>query len=248
MLTIKQLADYVGVTPRAIRHYHRIGLLREPERTASGYRDYQAQDVIDLQRIKVLADAGVPLARVQDLTHAGTGALAEAVGEIDAALATRIKELRETRRRLVALASGGDPFLPPRVAALFQQARELGVSERTIDLGREGWILIQALYPEQVEAWFAWQERWMEDPEYRRLYLATDQAHEWALDDPRLEELAQRTVAWLLRQPTPDSSDWDDDHTAYQLVVGYEAEGDSAWAWLNRRVIELMEDALSDPA
>lgn len=41
---------------------------------------------------------------------------------------------------------------------------------------------------------------------------------------------------------TPDSSDWDDDHIAYQLVVGYEAEGPSACAWLNRRIIALMQD------
>jgi DNA-binding transcriptional MerR regulator len=71
MLTIKQLADYVGVTRRAVRHYHRIGLLSEPERDVSGYRSYTAQDVIDLQRIKVLADAGVPLARVRDLLSCG---------------------------------------------------------------------------------------------------------------------------------------------------------------------------------
>ncbi len=67
-------------------------------------------------------------------------------------------------------------------------------------------------------------------------------------DDPRLEELAQQTVAWLLRQPTPDSSEWDDDHIAYQLVVGYEAEGPSSWAWLNRRIIALMQDALAGSA
>ena len=60
MLTIGQLADYVGVTRRAIRHYHALGLLPEPERTASGYRSYDAQDVVELHRIKVLTDAGVP--------------------------------------------------------------------------------------------------------------------------------------------------------------------------------------------
>ena len=32
MLTISQLATYAGVTVRAIRHYHQIGLLPEPAR------------------------------------------------------------------------------------------------------------------------------------------------------------------------------------------------------------------------
>jgi DNA-binding transcriptional MerR regulator len=36
VLTIKQLADYVGVTVRAVRHYHARGPLPEPERDASG--------------------------------------------------------------------------------------------------------------------------------------------------------------------------------------------------------------------
>ncbi len=38
MLTIGQLAAYAGVTVRAVRHYHQVGLLPEPERDASGYR------------------------------------------------------------------------------------------------------------------------------------------------------------------------------------------------------------------
>ncbi len=42
MLTISQLAAYAGVTVRAVRHYHQIGLLPEPERDASGYRRYGA--------------------------------------------------------------------------------------------------------------------------------------------------------------------------------------------------------------
>lgn len=115
-MTIKQLADYVGVTTRAVRHYHRIGLLAEPERSASGYRLYGAQDVVDLQRIKVLADAGVPLARVRELVDAGPDALAAAVREIDVTLRARIRELQATRKRLAALASGDDPFVTPRLA------------------------------------------------------------------------------------------------------------------------------------
>ena len=65
MLTISQLAAYAGVTVRAVRHYHQIGLLPEPERDHSGYRTYDAAAVVRLIRIRTLADAGVPLARVQ---------------------------------------------------------------------------------------------------------------------------------------------------------------------------------------
>ena len=60
MLTIGQLATYAGVTVRAVRHYHQIGLLPEPERDASGYRKYGAPAVVSLIKIRPLADAGVP--------------------------------------------------------------------------------------------------------------------------------------------------------------------------------------------
>ena len=70
MLTIGQLASYAGVTVRAVRHYHQIGLLPEPERDASGYRTYQAAAVVRLIRIRTLAEAGVPLARVRELLDA----------------------------------------------------------------------------------------------------------------------------------------------------------------------------------
>src|SRR5919202_556228 len=62
MLTIGHLASYAGVTVRAVRHYHQIGLLPEPERDASGYRTYDAAAVVRLIRIRTLAEAGVPLA------------------------------------------------------------------------------------------------------------------------------------------------------------------------------------------
>jgi hypothetical protein len=35
---IGELAGLVGISTRAIRHYHRIGLLAEPARKANGYR------------------------------------------------------------------------------------------------------------------------------------------------------------------------------------------------------------------
>ena len=72
---------------RAVRHYHQTGLLPEPERDHSGYRRYDARAVIDLIRIKTLAEAGVPLARISEIMSADPGHFARAVAEIDQALA-----------------------------------------------------------------------------------------------------------------------------------------------------------------
>ncbi len=70
MLTIGELATAVGITVRTVRHYHAIGLLPEPPRDPSGYRRYDAQALITAARIKLLADAGVPLARIPSLLEA----------------------------------------------------------------------------------------------------------------------------------------------------------------------------------
>ena len=105
MLTISQLAASAGVTVRTVRHYHQIGLLAEPERDRSGYRSYSAAAVVRLVRIRVLADAGVPLARVQELLDAGPDELARAIGEIDAALRADIRRLESHRDRIARLAA-----------------------------------------------------------------------------------------------------------------------------------------------
>lgn len=107
MLTIGQLANYAGVTIKAIRHYHERGLLAEPDRDSSGYRRYTAADAIELVKIKTLADAGVPLARVKELLDTDPDTLTAAITEIDHDLQDRMAQLRRTRDRLAQL-SGGD--------------------------------------------------------------------------------------------------------------------------------------------
>ena len=81
MLTISQFASYAGVTVRAVRHYHAKGLLPEPERDHSDYRRYDAAAVVELIRIRTLADAGVPLSRVRELLAADADEFREAVAE-----------------------------------------------------------------------------------------------------------------------------------------------------------------------
>ncbi|GAT66905.1 merR family transcriptional regulator [Planomonospora sphaerica] len=39
-MRIGELAALAGVSTRTVRHYHRLGLLPEPERRANGYRVY----------------------------------------------------------------------------------------------------------------------------------------------------------------------------------------------------------------
>ncbi len=63
-MRIGQLAEVAGTTTRTVRHYHRLGLLNEPDRRANGYRDYTVSDAVRLMRIRWLATSGVPLGSV----------------------------------------------------------------------------------------------------------------------------------------------------------------------------------------
>lgn len=57
----KELADLAGVTVRALRHYHQLGLLPEPPRAKNGYREYGAVDLARVLRIKRLSSLGISL-------------------------------------------------------------------------------------------------------------------------------------------------------------------------------------------
>src|SRR4029453_15857350 len=115
MLTISQLAAYAGVTVRAVRHYHKIGLLPEPERDHSGYRTYDAAAVVRLIRIHTLADAGGPLARGQEPLDARPEEFADGVQEVDKDLRAEIRRRQGTRKRLATLPAGEPLALPQRV-------------------------------------------------------------------------------------------------------------------------------------
>ena len=107
MITIGQLAAYAGVTIKAVRHYHRLGLIEEPPRDASNYRRYSARHAIALIKIRTLADAGVPMARIKELLAADPNQFAAAIAEIDRKLQEQVAELLRTRERIAQL-SGGD--------------------------------------------------------------------------------------------------------------------------------------------
>jgi DNA-binding transcriptional MerR regulator len=170
MLTIGQLASYAGVTIRAVRHYHHVGLMPEPERDVSGYRTYDANAVVRLIRIRTLAEAGVPLARVQELLDADTETFSEATAGVDRELRAQIRELQEHRRRIAQLASGDSLAVPDVVADYLDRVRAIGVPESLIDAERDAWILVAARYPDQIEAFMDDKVRQLEDPRNVRFY------------------------------------------------------------------------------
>ncbi len=199
MLTISQLAAYAGVTVRAVRHYHKIGLLPEPERDYSGYRIYDAAAVVRLIRIRTLADAGVPLARVQELLDAASEEFTQGIQEIDKHLRSEIRRLQNSRTRIAKLAAGEHLALPPSVVDYLGRLREIGVSEQYIALERDAWIMVAAQVPDLIDSIIAKKHEELDDPDMVKLYGLVSGAVDWSAGDLRITELADVLERLMVR-------------------------------------------------
>ena len=191
MLTIGQLAAYAGVTVRAVRHYHQVGLLPEPERDASGYRRYGATAVVSLIKIRTLASAGVPLSQIGRMLEADAPAFAEAVQGIDRRLRDEIERLEASRKQIAQLTAGDSLALPPEVTSYLGRLREIGVSERMVESERDGWILVAARWPERIREIMPSKFAQLDDPQLVRLYrMMSVLLDSDPVDDSLLEETA----------------------------------------------------------
>jgi DNA-binding transcriptional MerR regulator len=232
-LTIGQVAGYVGVTIRAVRHYHQRGLLPEPDRDASGYRRYGASAVVDLIKIKTLAEAGVPLAQIKGLLQADPQAFAIAMARLGEALDDRIRELKEQQQRVAGLAAGDTLFLPDEIASLLDRLRAIGVSPRTVQIERDGWILLAARHREAAAGAAKAKLKALGEPDFRRIYLAFDEAAGWAADDPRLADIADQIVVFAARyDPGPAASPPADTKDAEIAMALMSPPDDSPPAWV----------------
>lgn len=66
-LSIGVLAKSAGVGVQTVRFYERKGLLRQPSRRASGYRQYSAEDSKQIRFIKRAQELGFTLKEVKEL-------------------------------------------------------------------------------------------------------------------------------------------------------------------------------------
>jgi MerR family mercuric resistance operon transcriptional regulator len=103
-LTIGQLADAAGVHIETVRYYERRGLLRDPPRSAAGYRQYSRGDLWRLQFIARAKRLGFTLTEVASLVHGHDGnEISDSADSTDSVLAMahqKIQVLDEQRRAL----------------------------------------------------------------------------------------------------------------------------------------------------
>ncbi|MBX7557230.1 MerR family transcriptional regulator [Streptomyces sp. tea 10] len=200
-VTIGQAAAFVGVTVKTVRHYHKLGLVAEPERDSSGYRRYGSGELLQLVQVRTLAAAGVPLAEIGPLLDADAAQFGAALADVERQLTERIDELVTRRDTLHRLADGDRALLPDRACAILDRMPGLGFSPDYVAAQREALVLTRALVPEGFDGFLAQLEHGLDDPEYVELIQRGREAETWEPDDPRIEELATAMAARYLANP-----------------------------------------------
>jgi len=117
-MRIGELAERTDVTAKTIRYYESIGLMQEPERTPSGYRDYPVHALERLQFIRDAQSTGLALSEIQsvlELKDSGDRScehtrnlVVEHLVELDA----QIERLQAARVQLAELAERAEALDP----------------------------------------------------------------------------------------------------------------------------------------
>ncbi len=97
-MKIGELAERAGVSAKTVRYYESIGLLAEPERTTSNYRDYGADAVDRLRFIRDSQAAGLTLAEVGSILEMKDAGSRRAVTRATSSTATSPTSTPRSRR------------------------------------------------------------------------------------------------------------------------------------------------------
>lgn len=220
-LTIGEVAKLTGVTTKTVRHYHGIGLLKEPARSEAGYRLYGADELLRLRRIRRLRSFGLSLRQIEAVLGetGGENSLREALAALLGEVSSEIEKLEARRRRLESMLAQEEqeisiePSDKPYAIRLAEEhlgENLSGVSAELWEQERKMWSTLDA---------FEWPEGYREMQEFMISYYA-DRPDEYrkmldvserlaALagspeDSPEVVEVAEDFIRHLEQTPFPD--------------------------------------------
>lgn len=200
LVRIGDAAAFVGTTPRAIRHYHAIGLVPEPERGADGRRRYGYEEMIRLLWIRRMADAGVALDSIRDAVDDDPVGTLE---RLERALAAQEVELRRQRSAVERMRARGARLglLSDLVAERLDPLPEGSVREADLD----GLLVMERIFgPVAAAANASRTVAMATDPELREESDRVEAAEEALddtvpVDDPRVAQAAAQRHAFETR-------------------------------------------------
>lgn len=155
-MTVGQLAEAVGVTPKALRHYDRLGLFRpDGVDDGNGYRWYRADRLREARLLARLRSVGVPLDDVAECLESGgePAVVARVLRAHQRRLEARGARVRGDLHRLVHLltdeeiavevtdAPGALPVPPPDTGGAV--AADLDERQLAVDLFNVVWRLME---------------------------------------------------------------------------------------------------------
>jgi DNA-binding transcriptional MerR regulator len=262
-MRIGELAGLVGISTRAIRHYHHVGLLAEPERQANGYREYSLRDAVELARVRRLTELGLSLDEVGDALAGDAGRdLTEILCELDADLARQESDLHRRRVRLAQLlrqaeadgkATGQAP-VSAGLAELFGRMAHVaagrpGPEPAMAAKDRDLMALLETASPAGDAGWLDVLTGTLNsDPgAVERAYAVYARLDELAgspADDPRVEPTAQAIVA-AIPEPARQAIRFPDgDLGETGFGAAFYADFAPAQAAAIRRAIDLMKESM----
>jgi DNA-binding transcriptional MerR regulator len=264
-MRIGELAGLVGISTRAIRHYHHVGLLPEPARTANGYREYSLRDAVELARIRRLTELGLSLDEAGDALARDAGRdLAETLRELDADLARQEAGLRQRRARLAQLLRQAEAAdkpseqapVSPGLTELFDRmtriaAQQPGPQPAMAAKDRDLMALLETASPARGTGWLGVLTQTLNaDPGAAErayaIYARLDELAACPADDPRVEATAQAIVA-AIPEPARQAIRFPDGgftETGQGFATAFYADFAPAQAATIRRAIDLMSHAL----
>ncbi len=232
-----ELAGLTGTTVRTLRHYHRIGLLDEPPRTAGGYREYGLDHLVRLLAIRRLVDLGLSLDAAANALDGPPHDTAGLLDALDEELRRSIEQLERRRAALAAVRSvAGDPALRPEGARYVERLAAAGAGAEMLADERALLLLVGHGLGDAAQPFLAAIERTVLEPERAQRAIELLALFRAAQDDDE-DELVRRFVedaAPLMdalgeQEPMPESAALD------ALFALFSAERLNA---VQRRVLE----------
>lgn len=182
-MNIKEAADRLGISARAIRFYEEKGLIQPAKQTNNGYRTYTENDIWRLQTIAALREIGMSL---QDIT--------QALGEIDQGNQQRLEEYLELQQAVM-------------YAQWVELKRMLDTTQRMIDLNRQdGPLDVTHLHDladsarRLREARQNWHDRWNYDRQ-AAIHDQRVQASNDRMPEPNDDEVRSQKNSWTAHKP-----------------------------------------------